>query len=99
MPKAHGVCEVLPVGAKWPLSVCLHWALSERSVRLLNVPAGHGIATELPSLHVYPGLQGVGSNVTSFEHSMPGGHKPAQIGLFWFSGESPPSTPGAQAYG
>ena len=48
VPGLQGVCSVLPVGAKWPLSVSVH---SLRLVRLTESeyePGKHGSATEVP---------------------------------------------------
>ena len=49
VPGLHLVCAVLPVGAKWPLSVGVHCAALVRLVELEDEPSLHGSAAAAPS--------------------------------------------------
>ena len=49
VPGPHSVCSVLPVGAKWPFFVVMHWPALVSLVELEYDPGEHGKATELPS--------------------------------------------------
>ena len=54
VPGLHLVCSVLPVGAKWPLSVGVHWSALVRSVLLEYVPPLHGSGADAPSAQKDP---------------------------------------------
>ena len=49
MPGLHGVCSVLPVGAKWPASVVVQSSALLRLVEVEYEPAAHGSAAAAPA--------------------------------------------------
>ena len=51
------VCLVLPVGAKWPLPVGVHWSAVVRLVEMEYEPSLHGSAALAPSGQNEPGSQ------------------------------------------
>ena len=55
VPALHGVCSVLPVGAKWPASVSVHSLALERLVAFEYVPSLHGNGADAPSGQYDPG--------------------------------------------
>eukprot|EP00964_Phaeocystis_antarctica_P154216 scaffold122818_cov54-Phaeocystis_antarctica.AAC.1 len=57
VPGLHGVCCVLPVGAKWPASVSVHSLALVRLVELECVPSAHGSAALAPLGQYEPGSQ------------------------------------------
>ena len=57
VPGLHGVCCVLPVGAKGPASVSVHSLALVRLVELEYVPSLHGSAALAPSGQYEPGSQ------------------------------------------
>ena len=58
VPGPHGVCLVLPVDAKWPLSVGVHSAALVRLVALECEPYLQGSAAAAPSAQYEPGVHG-----------------------------------------
>ena len=48
VPGLHGVCSVLPVGAKWPASVGVQSPALLRLVEVEYEPAAHGSAAAAP---------------------------------------------------
>jgi len=57
VPALHGVCSVLPVGAKWPSSVALHSSALVRLVAFEYEPSSHGSGALAPSGQYEPGSQ------------------------------------------
>ena len=55
VPGLHGICCVLPVGAKWPASVGVHWLALARLVAAEYEPSAHGSAALAPSGQYKPG--------------------------------------------
>ena len=57
VPALHGVCSVLPVGAKWPASVSVHSPARLRLVASEYEPSSHGSGALAPSGQYEPGSQ------------------------------------------
>ena len=55
VPGLQGVCWVLPVDAKKPTSVVVHWSALLRSVRCEYEPSLHGSGADAPSAQYEPG--------------------------------------------
>ena len=55
VPALHGVCSVLPVGAKWPASVSVHSSALARLVASEYEPSLHGSGALAPSGQYEPG--------------------------------------------
>ena len=49
MPGLHGVCAVLPVGAKWPAAVVVQPLALVRLVEVEYEPSAHGSAAAAPA--------------------------------------------------
>jgi len=49
VPGLHGVCSVLPVGAKWPGAVGVQLPALVRLVEVEYEPSAHGSAAAAPS--------------------------------------------------
>ena len=68
------VCSVLPVGAKWPLSVGVHWSALLRLAALECEPAAHGSAAAAPSAQYEPGVHGLHSVCSTTSWKVPSVH-------------------------
>ena len=74
VPALHGVCSVLPVGAKWPGSVSVQSLASVRLVALEYEPSLHGSGALAPSGQNEPGLQAAHACSPSSSWKVPAAH-------------------------
>ena len=74
VPGLHGVCCVLPVGAKWPASVSVHSLALVRLVELEYVPSLHGSAALAPLEQNEPGSQATHACSPSSGWYLPAAH-------------------------
>ena len=74
VPAPHGVCSVLPVGAKWPASVAVHSSALVRSVAFEYDPSAQGSEAPAPSGQYEPGSQASHACLPSSGWYLPGAH-------------------------
>ena len=74
VPGLHIVCSVLPVGAKWPLSVGVHSAMLVRFVSLECEPSLHGSGAPAPAGQYEPEVQGLHDICPSSSWKVPAAH-------------------------
>ena len=74
VPGLHGVCLVLPVDAKWPLSVGVHSAALVRLVALECEPSLQGSAAAAPSAQYEPGVHGSLTSLPGLAWKVPASH-------------------------
>tara|TARA_B100000780_G_scaffold104293_1_gene72950 strand:+ start:365 stop:697 length:333 start_codon:yes stop_codon:yes gene_type:complete len=74
VPGLHGVCCVLPVGAKWPTLVSVHSLAMARLVELEDEPSLHGSGALAPSGQNEPGSQATHPSSPSPAWYVPAAH-------------------------
>ena len=74
VPGLHGVCSVLPVGAKWPASVSVHSAALGRLEAFEYVPSAHGSGALAPSGQYEPGSHATHARSPSSGWYLPATH-------------------------
>ena len=80
VPALHGVCSVLPVGAKWPASVSTHSLSLVRFVAFEYEPFAHGSGALAPSGQYDPGSQATHACLPSARWNVPAAHL-SHVGL------------------
>ena len=74
VPALHGICSVLPVGAKWPGVVSVQSLARVRLVALEYEPSLHGSGALAPSGQNEPGLQAAHACSPSSSWKVPAAH-------------------------
>jgi hypothetical protein len=74
VPALHGICSVLPVGAKWPGVVSVQSLARVRLVALEYEPSLHGSGALAPSGQNEPGSQAMHACMPSFSWKVPAAH-------------------------